>query len=159
MLSTDLEFNQQELESCLEKAISGLGLRDTLAKYGMPLEDSVMVSIEFNKTTFVRQKMEPKRENIASIQSTSGNLRQEILDFLGKAEDEFGLLSLLPSTKKLKETGKETLIVTFDCLDSKLNESENDTSSSNSFDTQLSFRVGVCRPCPCNPGQYTCPCC
>jgi hypothetical protein len=147
MLSTDLDFNQQELESCLEKAISGLGLRDTLAKYGVPQQDSVMVSIESNQTTLVHCKMEPKKGNIASIQSTSGNLRQEILDFLDKAENEFGLLSLLPKTKKLKETGKETLIVTFDCLDSKLNESQKDASSFDSFNTQLKISAGFCCPC------------
>jgi hypothetical protein len=44
-------------------------------------------------------------------------------------------------------------------MDSKLNEREKDASSYDSLKTQLTtVRVGVCRPCRTNPGQYTCPC-
>ncbi|MDJ0742146.1 MAG: hypothetical protein QNJ32_02160 [Xenococcaceae cyanobacterium MO_167.B27] len=94
--------NKQELEDCLAQCIVSGGLRNILAKAGIPESEPAKLNIKCVDIDLdvVKDYEIPMTSPQASVTPTETNCEQEIKDFLNQAETDHGLLSLLSALPK-----------------------------------------------------------
>ena len=100
------ELNQQELEACRAKCLECGGLREILAKAGIPENEPVTLSIksgDMDVIDLITDYEIPITSPLVPVTPTEINFDQEIKDFLNQAESCYDLLSLLPPSEKLPD--------------------------------------------------------
>jgi hypothetical protein len=100
------EFNQQELEACLAQCLKCGGLREILAKAGIPENEPVTLSIksgDIEVIDLITDYEIPITNPLVPVIPTEIDFDQEIRDFLNQAESCHDLLSLLPPSEKLSD--------------------------------------------------------
>lgn len=99
------EFNQQDLEACLAKCLECGGLREILAKAGIPENEPVTLNIKSGDMDVITDYEVPITSPSVPVTPTKidFDFDQEIRDFLDQAEISHGLLSLLPPSEKLSD--------------------------------------------------------
>lgn len=109
--------NKQELELCLDRSVISCGLREILAKAGIPESEPAKLSIKCGDTDVITDYEIPTTSPQVPVTPTEIDFEQEIKDFLDQSEIFQGLLSALPKTNPSPEGTTETsftLTLTFD---------------------------------------------
>ena len=152
-----------ELKARLNKAVVGCGLRDILTQHGIPQDEVVKITIQKpNGDEIVSTEVPTSKGKVMTNQTS--NLREDVVDFLNRAEAMFELVSELPnssasmnSTTGGVEQTEEIYQVTFECgkINSIMNDSDRLPPEMKETPLAVISISGVrCKPCPPLPCCY-----
>jgi hypothetical protein len=95
------EFNLQELEKRLAQCLECGGLREILAKAGIPESEPVKLSIKSGDMDVITDYVIPTTNPPVPVTPTKIDFNKEIRNFLDDAESFNFLLSALPPSEEL----------------------------------------------------------
>ncbi|MDJ0689907.1 MAG: hypothetical protein QNJ41_15500 [Xenococcaceae cyanobacterium MO_188.B32] len=149
-----------DLKARLNKAVVGCGLRDILTQHGIPQDEVVKISIrDSNGKTVVSTDVPTSIGKVMTNQTS--NLREDVVDFLNRADAMFELVSELPKSStsiNSKTDGVEQTEaiyqIAFDCGNIKSIVTDVSQISSNMPENPLATIIvvfNVCKPCGNRP--------
>ena len=153
--------SEMDLQSRLHKAVVGCGLRDILTQHGIPQDEVVKISIENSQGKVLVSTDVPTSKGKVMTNQTS-NLREDVVEFLNRADTMFELVSKLPksdvslsSQKDGVEQTEEMYKITFECGKIKSVMMDSDRLPPEMKESPLAnisilgFRCKPCPPAPC----------
>jgi hypothetical protein len=131
-----------KLESLLDKTIKDCNLRDILAKYGIPINESVRFDIESNHEVIASCHLPLKNYEVSSQDPISSltKLRNELVNFLNAGQDLCGLVEEIASYKPQSSLFKI-----------HLNIGTAQFNIEQFYSSTMSFTMGYMIPCPPRP--------
>lgn len=149
-----------DLQTRLNKSVVAFRLRDILIQHGIPQEETVKISIEDSRgQVLVSSEIPPSKGKVMVNQASS--LREDVVDFLNRADAMFELLSKLPKANASVQDNPEKVMyqITFDCgkMESIMQNGEKVTAEMKASPlTTISVRGYKYSPCPVPPFADCC---
>lgn len=103
------EITQHDINKCLTYSCVALDLRQILTMRGIPSQEEVIIGISNIEGKKLAEVTLPTGPETSAMSFISANPRQEIIDFLNKADVQFKLLEMLTKFNSAPEEGATPL--------------------------------------------------